>query len=56
MSKSLDFLTEALRRLPRLYPGEEQLPGGPGLPPVSQPFLDGMEPSLPALNETDRRD
>lgn len=50
--------SEALRRLPRLYPGEEQLPGGPGLPPVSQPFLDGMEPSLPALdlNEADKRD
>ncbi len=49
---------EDLRHLPRLYPGEEQLPGGPGLPPVSQPFLGGMEPELPALDlkEADKRD
>ena len=39
-----------LRRIPTLYPGERQLPGGPGLPPVSQPFFDGMEPDLPALD------
>ena len=34
-----------LRKLPK--PGEAQLPSGDGLPPVSQPFLDGMEPALP---------
>lgn len=37
-----------LRRLPTIYPGEQQLPSGNGLPPPSQPFLDGMEPDLPA--------
>ncbi|WP_313138103.1 hypothetical protein [Paracoccus jeotgali] len=37
-----------LHRIPSLYPGEGQLPAGPGLPPVSQPFLDDMEPDLPA--------
>ena len=42
---------EALRRLPRLHQGEDQLPGGPGLPPVSQPFLGGMEPDLPAIDQ-----
>ncbi len=38
-----------LRRIPMLYPGEEQLPSGPGLPPPSSPSLPGMEPDLPAL-------
>lgn len=36
-----------LRKLPSLYPSEQQLPSGNGLPPPSQPFLDGMEPDLP---------
>lgn len=39
-----------LRRIPTLYPGEQQLPGGAGLPPPSQPSFDGLEPDLPALN------
>ena len=38
-----------LRKLPMLYPGEQQLPSGDGLPPPSQPALPGMEPDLPAL-------
>lgn len=38
-----------LRRIPTIYPGERQLPSGEGLPPPSQPFLNGMEPDLPAL-------
>lgn len=38
----------SLRRVPALYPSEQQLPSGDGLPPPSQPFLDGMEPDLPA--------
>lgn len=38
-----------LRRLPRI--GEEQLPDGPGLPPPSEPFLNGMEPDLPATRQ-----
>lgn len=36
-----------LRRLPRLFPGERQLPTGPGEDPPSQPFLDSLEPDLP---------
>ena len=42
---------EPLRRLPRI--GEGQIPSGPGLPPPSQPFLDGMEPDLPATDQDD---
>ena len=41
---------EPLRRLPSLFRGEQQLPNGNGLPPPSQPFLDGMEPDLPTLD------
>lgn len=44
-----------LHRLPRMFPGEQQLPAGDGLPPPSEPSLPGMEPDLPALAElTDR--
>lgn len=42
---------EPLRRVPNLFAGERQLPSGEGLPPVSQPFFDGMEPDLPATSE-----
>lgn len=45
-----------LRRLPSLFRGERQLPGGPGEPPPSQPFLDGMEPDLPAVAAEDHYD
>jgi len=38
-----------LRRIPSIFPGEIQLPAGPGEDPPSQPFIDGMEPDLPAL-------
>lgn len=38
-----------LRRIPTLYPGERQLPTGPGEDPPSQPSIPGMEPDLPAL-------
>jgi hypothetical protein len=40
-----------LRRIPTLYPGERQLPSGPGEEPPSQPAIPGMEVDLPALNE-----
>ena len=40
--------TAPLRRIPVVFPGEHQLPAGPGLPPPSQPFLPDMEPDLPA--------
>lgn len=33
-----------LRRIPSLFPGELQLPTGPGEDPPSQPGLDGIEP------------
>jgi len=43
--------TRPLKKLPRMLPGERQLPAGDGLPPPSEPTLPGMEPELPALNE-----
>ena len=50
-------LSQQARRLRHQVPGlladEIQLPGGEGLPPVSQPLLDGFLPDLPArrINE-----
>ena len=44
---------EPLRRLPSLFRDEGQLPSGDGLPPPSQPFLNGMEPDLPATGQED---
>jgi hypothetical protein len=38
--------TGPLQKLPRI--GEQQLPHGDGLEPPSEPFLDGLEPQLPA--------
>ena len=37
-----------LERIPAMYPGESQLPTGPGEDPPSQPPLVGLEPDLPA--------
>lgn len=37
-----------LRRIPTLYPGEQQMPAGPGEDPPSQPAIPGLEPDLPA--------
>lgn len=39
-----------LRRLPALYPWEQQLPTGPGEDPPSQPSMPGMEADLPSTN------
>lgn len=39
-----------LRRIPVLYPGDQQLPHGDGLSPPSQPTIEGLEPDLPAIN------
>lgn len=39
---------DALRKIPTLYPGEQQLPYGAGEPPPSQPYLENLEPDLPA--------
>lgn len=40
-----------LRKIPTLFPGERQLPTGPGEQPPAQPSIDGLEPDLPALLE-----
>jgi hypothetical protein len=45
-----------LRRIPSLYPGEMQLPAGPGEDPPSQPSMPGLEPDLPALTEAEERE
>ena len=37
-----------LARIPSMYPGEGQMPLGPGLPPPSEPSLPGLLPDLPA--------
>ena len=39
-----------LRRIPTLYPGEMQLPTGPGEEPPSQPVIPGLEPDLPHID------
>lgn len=44
-----------LRRIPILYPGEQQLPTGPGEDPPSQTLIEGLEPDLPAINKEDER-
>jgi DNA-binding transcriptional MocR family regulator len=46
---------EPLRKLPRRFPGEQQLPTGEGLPPPSEPALPGLDPDLPATPEPERR-
>jgi len=38
-----------LRKLPVLFPGDQQLPVGPSDEPPSQGIMDGMEPDLPAI-------
>ena len=43
-----NFELRPLHRVPSVFRGERQLPSGDGLPPPSQPFLDGLEPDLPA--------
>ena len=45
--------TAPLRSIPTLYPGESQLPHGPGAEPPSQPSIPGMEPDLPAIIRAD---
>lgn len=44
---------DELRRIPTLYPGEQQLPTGPSDEPPSQPSIEGLEPDLPALKQFD---
>jgi Helix-turn-helix domain len=38
-----------LNQLPRIFSDERQHPAGDGLPPPSQPFFEGFEPDLPAI-------
>jgi hypothetical protein len=42
---------QPLRRIPILRSGEMQLPTGDGLPPPSQPSIDGLEPDLPYIQQ-----
>lgn len=44
-----ELMNQSLKKIPTLYPGEQQLPSGEGLEPPSQPHLDGLEPDLPAF-------
>lgn len=46
----------SLVRLPAVYPGEQQLPVGDGLPPPSQPSFPGLEPDLPARSVPEQLD
>jgi hypothetical protein len=39
----------ALRRIPVLYPGEQQFPAGEGEAPPSEPSLPGFEADLPGI-------
>lgn len=43
---------QPLRRVPMLKAGEIQLPSGPGEHPPSQPSIEGLEPDLPAIMES----
>jgi len=38
---------------PFLYPGEQQLPTGPGLPPPSEPQMPGLETDIPSHGAPD---
>lgn len=43
----------SLRQFPRLFPGEKQLPAGPGEPPPTSPPLPGFETDLPEMKRSD---
>lgn len=49
--RPLPEVEQKLRQVPKMLQGEQQLPSGDGLPPVSQPSLPGMLPDLPAVYE-----
>ena len=42
--------SKKLRKIPVLYPNEQQLPSGPSDDPPSQGLLPGLEPPLPGTN------
>jgi len=47
----LDDQRPRLRQIPRLQPGERQLPTGAGEPPPSSPEIPGLERDLPSLHQ-----
>jgi hypothetical protein len=49
--KGLMINQEPLRKVPDLFPGERQLPSGPGLDPPSQPSFSGFEPDINTHSE-----
>ena len=49
MAEQFEVLDAPLRKIPVLFPGERQLPSGPGAAPPSQPDFEGLEADLPAL-------
>lgn len=51
-AETLDDLPP-LESIPAMFKGERQLPTGPGMPPPSQPSLDGLEADLPATSRDD---
>ena len=48
--------SDQLRKIPVLFSGESQLPGGEGDTPPSQSLLDGLESDLPALRGEEQGD
>lgn len=46
---------KGLRRIPVLYPGEQQLPAGDGEPPPFEPALPGFEADLPGIGASGRQ-
>lgn len=44
-----------LQHIPSLFPGERQLPTGPGLDPPAQPSLEGLELDLPTKKASEPR-
>lgn len=42
-----------LHPLPPIFAGETQIAAGDGLPPPSEPFLDGLEPPIPAVRQSE---
>lgn len=53
--KTAELTHGDLRKVPTLFAGEKQVPDGGGLPPPSQPALDGLEPDLPTRAEVDEQ-
>lgn len=48
-SQSLE--SSPLKRMPKIFPGDVQLPHGPGEDPPAQPFIEGLEPDLPTRDQ-----